>query len=274
MKSIVMAAIVCAALALPRSAAAADQWDIFGGAAGHIDDGNFTDNELANGSEQAHDLEAIGGTADEDWYLVGQQPYSSYEVVVDGLTEEVAYIPASTVGQALQVDLVDSGGTLLNTGYAFSSIGAARTLRFRNTGGAEVTNQYIRIMSGPSGCTTGCSSSADYRVHFFETTYLIPRFNNSGTQTTVLILQNGANESVAATARFWDTGGALLASQSISLNAHGTAVINTAGIAGAAGAAGSITIDHTGRYGSLHGKAVALEPSTGFTFDTMMTPRF
>jgi hypothetical protein len=269
MKRVVMAAMVCVALAAPRLSTAFDVWDLSGG-----DDNFGTDNEIAAGSEQIHDLQASGGIADEDWYLVGQQPYSSYEVIVDGLTEEVAIIPATTLADAVQLDLVDSAGTVLVTGYAFSSIGAARTLRFRNDTATEVTDEYIRVMTGGNGCTTGCTANAQYRLHMFETTYLIPRFNNSATQATVLIIQNGSNDSVSATARFWDSTGALLASQNISLNARGVAVVNTSGIPGAAGASGAITIDHTGRYGSLSGKAVALEPATGFTFDTVMVPKF
>jgi hypothetical protein len=33
-----------------------------------------------------------------------------------------------------------------------------------------------------------------------------------------------------------------------------------------------VQIAHVGGYGALSGKAVSLEPSTGFTFDTAMTP--
>jgi hypothetical protein len=48
---------------------------------------------------------------------------------------------------------------------------------------------------------------------------------------------------------------------------------NTASVAGAAGQSGSITVTHDGGYGELAGKTVALEPSTGFSFDTPMLPR-
>jgi hypothetical protein len=40
-----------------------------------------------------------------------------------------------------------------------------------------------------------------------------------------------------------------------------------------AGHAGTITVSHDGRYGDLAGKTVALEPSTGFSFDSPMEPR-
>jgi len=34
-----------------------------------------------------------------------------------------------------------------------------------------------------------------------------------------------------------------------------------------------VTVTHDGGYGGLVGKAVSLEPGTGFTFDTLMLPR-
>ena len=39
------------------------------------------------------------------------------------------------------------------------------------------------------------------------------------------------------------------------------------------GASGAITIANDGRYGDLTGKTVALEPATGFSFDSPMVPR-
>jgi hypothetical protein len=88
---------------------------------------------------------------------------------------------------------------------------------------------------------------------------------------TLMLVQNGSKEAVTATARFWDPVGALLASQDFTMPAKGTFVLNTSLVA--AGKSGSITVDHDGAYGSLSGKAVAVEPATGFTFDTAMNPR-
>ena len=161
---------------------------------------------------------------------------------MDGLTEEVASIPASTANDALRLDLVDGGGTLLNSGYAFSSIGAARTLRFRNTTATEITNQYIRVQSAVDGCTTACTTNAEYRIQLRETTLLAPRFNNTATQSTVVLLQNGSTGSVAGTLRFFSTGGTLLASQPVTLPAQGGLVVATATVAGANGVSGFMTL--------------------------------
>jgi hypothetical protein len=248
------------ALALPVLVRGTDVWDASGA------DGNSgTDNELTHGTEQVHDLQSAGGVADQDWYLVAQQPYASYEVVVDGLTEELASIPVSEADDAIGVDLVDSGGTIL-TGSGGTAIGAARSLVFRNATGALISGNYVRVRSAVDGCTTTCTANAQYRIRFRDTTLLAPRFNNSGTQTTVLILQNGGPASASVTARYWSSAGALLGNSSATIPARGATVIATSGVVPSL--SGSITIDHTGRFGDITGKAVAIEPATGFTFDT------
>ncbi len=257
-------------LLCPGFAAAIDSWDQ---TAGHMDDNSGTDNELTNGSEQLHDLQAVSAVVDQDWYLVGQQPYSSYEVVVDGLTEEVASIPASEAADHVQLDLVNNAGVVATAGSASSSIGAARSLRFRNATPAQVASQYVRVMSGTDGCEAACTANAQYRIVTRETTLLLPRFNNAGTQTTILMLQNASGDAITATARFWSGAGVLLGSSSAAIPGHGVWVLPTQTVTGAAGVSGSGTIDHTGRYGAIVGKAVALEPSTGFTFDTAVVPK-
>ena len=131
-----------------------------------------------------------------------------------------------------------------------------------------MVNQHVRV---DGTCAGGCGSDDVYRVRAFETTYAIPRFNNSGTQVTVLILQNPTTYAISGHAWFWK--GALLGSQAFTLPARQTLVLNTATVAGVAGQSGAITISHDGRYGDLAGKTVALEPSTGFSFDSPMAAR-
>jgi len=72
---------------------------------------------------------------------------------------------------------------------------------------------------------------------------------------------------------FWSTGGTLLGMQPFGLSPKQAFIFNTATLPGTAGQGGTITVSHNGRYGDLTGKAVALEPSTGFSFDSPMTPR-
>jgi len=54
------------------------------------------------------------------------------------------------------------------------------------------------------------------------------------------------------------------------LQAHASLVLNTSTVSGVAGQSGSITVSYRGGYGVLSGKAVALEPATGFSFDSPM----
>ena len=123
-----------------------------------------------------------------------------------------------------------------------------------------------------AGCTTGCDAADVYRLSARETTGFIPRFNNSGTQITVLVLQNQGNDAVDVDVRFWSGAGGPLGGPSVvTLALRQTYVLNTSTLA--PGSSGSITVANTGRCGQLTGKAVAVEPATGFTFDTAMTPR-
>jgi len=122
-------------------------------------------------------------------------------------------------------------------------------------------------------CAAACGADDVYRLRAFETTYAVPRFNNAGTQVTVLLLQNPASYTVAGHVWFWTGSGTLLAGPPFSLPPKQTLVLNTATVPGAGGVGGTITVSHDGRYGDLTGKTVALEPSTGFSFDSPMTPR-
>ena len=47
----------------------------------------------------------------------------------------------------------------------------------------------------------------------WETTGSISRFNNTGSQSTVLMLQNPTNYMIAGTVYFWDPAGTQVATQ-------------------------------------------------------------
>ena len=53
---------------------------------------------------------------------------------------------------------------------------------------------------------------------------------------------------------------------------RGLQVLPVASIGELAGLSGSAAVAHLGGYAALTGKAVALEPATGFTFDTTIAP--
>ena len=63
-----------AALALGAAPAVADVWDL---QTDNDNSASSTDNELVHGTLQIHDL---AGTVDQDYYVIGQKPFSSYEM--------------------------------------------------------------------------------------------------------------------------------------------------------------------------------------------------
>lgn len=215
--------------------------------------------ELSHGATQR---DTFQGAADV--YLTATPGRSSWEVVLD----EPSGDAGGATGPSLQ-RLDTDFATVLQTASS-AGVGGARTLRWQNTT-ATAEAYYVRVQS--AGCTTNCGADDTYRVRAYETTLRSPRFNNVGSQVSLVVLQNPTNASNSGTVFFWSSSGALLGSQGFTLNPRATTVVNSSGVSGVAGQGGSVTVVHGARYGELIGKVVALEPSTGFSFDAELAPR-
>jgi hypothetical protein len=61
-----------------------------------------------------------------------------------------------------------------------------------------------------------------------------------------------------------------VATSPIALGAKALGVVNSSTIPALTGLSGSVTVTHDGTFGGLAGKAVALEPATGFSCDAPM----
>ena len=236
------------------------------GAATIVDDDapSLTRLELGHGSIVWGDLATDPGpSADADLYRLAQAPRSSYEVVVDGASGDVA------PGLLLE-RLASDNVTVLQSGTP-SGTGSSVSLRWENTVGAPVAGQHIRVRSG--GCTLACGADDVYRIRAYDTTYTIPRFNNSATQVTVVLLQNPTGQAVSGRLHFWDAAGALLHTHPFDVTPRGLFQLNVATVPVLQGKSGSITVSSHARYGALMGKAVSLESVTGFSFDSPMRVR-
>jgi hypothetical protein len=128
---------------------------------------------------------------------------------------------------------------------------------------------FLRVLG--AFCGTACTGADSYRIRFYETTYTVPRFNNSGTQSTILLVQNATDRTCIVAYYFMAADGSVLASSGSELTPRELEVVATATLV--PGQAGSVRIGHTCGYGGLSGKAVAVEPATGFTFDTPIAYR-
>lgn len=243
-------------LVLQVGRAEADPWD-----RPKLPDGSSaTLSELAHGSNELHDLKGASGAPDQDWFRISQKPYASYEVVVDAATGDPTPIRLERIAA--------DGATVLQTGVAVGT-GAVRSLRWANETASAIDDQFVRVTSG--GCGKDCKVDDVYRVRAFDTTYAGPRFNNLGTQVTVLVLQNPTDGAVAGNVRYWNAAGDLVGTSPFALAPKQLAVLATQVVVPAL--SGSVTIAHDGRYGGLTGKLSGLEPATGFNFETLITPR-
>jgi hypothetical protein len=251
------------ALSLACTPAFADVWDT----AIDTDDNTGTDNTPIHGTIQVHDLGVRPGpVADQDFYSMEARGFSSYEAVIDGLTGD-------TGGSLSFSFLASDGTTVLATGTSLGSASCTlctQTLRFENN---QATPRPVFIRVGSPGCGTACDSSDQYTFRFRETTYALPRYNNVGGQVTVLIMHNVSELPVTGNVHFFNTAGTAVANQAFTLAVNAHLVLNTASVAGAGGTSGVATVSHNGRFGALAGKAVVLDPGTGFSFDTPLGPK-
>jgi hypothetical protein len=257
-------ALLVPLLSALAATAGADVWDT----QDDNDNSTGTDNELIHGSLQVHDLGALPGpVADQDWYLLSQKPRSSYEIVVDETSGDIGS------GKGPQVDRVAFDGATILQGSdpVANELGFARTLRIQNLLPTAVSDQFIRVLS--TGCGTQCGADDRYRIRVYETTYAIARFNNSASQGTVVLLQNPTDYIAHGTLIFFNGAGLVLHQQPFTINPHALYTLSALTIPALVNQSGSITVVNDARYGDLVGKAVALEPSTGFSFDTPMTWR-
>jgi ELWxxDGT repeat protein len=247
-----------------RLQAAGDAVLVTGAGVGHILDDDGIDVgppiEIAPGSALRADFTPPAGrVADRDDYVLLQQPQASYEVAVD---------EASGIGAPLTlVRLAPDGTTVLQSGSPVGT-GSALSLRWENTGVSAITDQRLSVSS--AACGSACGPDDRYRLRAYETTLSAPRFNNVNGQGTVVLLQNTTASAISGRLLFWVPGGSLGHAQPFTVPARGGVAINTLAIYPSSG---TLTVTHDGPYGALVGKAVALEPSTGFSFDTPFTSR-
>jgi uncharacterized repeat protein (TIGR01451 family) len=219
------------------------------------------DGEIAHGTRLRASLAANGGAAHQGLYRIRQQPYASYEVVVDATSGDIG------AGQGPVLDLVAADGSSVLQSAQPVGAGPSRSLRFLNTTSAPVDSGFVRVRSASCGSDCGPDDVYDLRVR--ETTARIPRFNNSATQISVVLLQNRSSVPLQGRLYFWSTTGALLREEPIALGARGSLSVSTIAI-GLGGQSGSISLAHDGPYDAVAGKAVALEPASGLAFDSWL----
>ncbi|MET0551965.1 MAG: Calx-beta domain-containing protein [Vicinamibacteria bacterium] len=229
-----------------------------------LDDDGVSSNrgELGHGGGVTADLAAQPGpVADTDSYRLALPALSSWQVVADAVSGDLS--------PGLVLEHVGADNTAVLGSGAPLGVGTAVGLSLQNRLTTAVVSHRVRVRS--TACTTDCGADDVYRLRVYETTAAVPRFNNSATQATVLVLQNTTGLLLSGDADFWNAAGQRLATVPFAIPPHGTSVTSTGSVAGLGGQSGSITLTHDGAYGALAGKAVALEPDTGLSFDSPLS---
>jgi hypothetical protein len=255
------------ALCLGAGTAGADVWDLGTDA----DNDTGSDNEIVHGLSQVHDMAARGGGTilDADYYVFRLPNSRSYEIRVDGFTGDTSGTTTP------EVSLLASDGTsVVALAEPVTTFGVAKSLRVASTvmGGTGYTSHYVLVANPACGLT--CTGTDEYRIRAFDTTLSLPRYNNTGGQVTVLVLQNPTNRSVNWFAGAFNNSGIFVTGFGAILAPYATSVVNLSTLAGGQlnNTSGSLVIRNDGPYQGLAGKGVSLEPATGFTFDTALVP--
>jgi hypothetical protein len=264
MRTSFWAVALAAALSGGAPAARADVWDV----GTDNDNSSTSDNEMVHGLSQVHDVAAQqGGTVEDvDWYPLRSASNHSYEILLDGLTGGVG----NTSGLPRLEVLAADASTVIHSAQPVSSLEIARRITF--IAGIEVVESelsyYVRVRN--PACALSCVNTDQYHISLRDTTVFVPRFNNSATQVSVLILQNSTSADVFAEVVAHDATGAIIGLFNVSLTPNQVTTVNlsTVNSSELAGKSGALKIVNDAPYGALAGKVVALEPATGFTFDT------
>ena len=235
------------------------------------DNDSGSDNEIVHGTSQVHDLGAQARVADEDWYPLPLAHGRSFEIRVDGITGDV-----TTGSTAPTVQLLRR-----QRNHAPPGSGRSDQLRARAQPALRVHEQWsgrVQLVLRP-----GRERRLRHELYrrrrvsvFARSTRRsrLPRFNNTNGQVTVLVLQNPSRRTIVYSAGAWTAGGVYLGSFGAVIAPYATSVTNLSTVnAGALdNQSGSLVIRNDGPYQGLTGKGVAVEPATGFTFDTAVTP--
>jgi hypothetical protein len=235
------------------------------------DDTASTCNQLLPGSSQVHDLQGVAASRDQDWMVVDTKARRSYEVDARGASLAFGLNPSACVGCA-EVARVDSAGAVLTQGvsvegsYPYGDTSVRQGVRW--IAGATNQREWIRVL----GFTfLDLTANDRYEIVLRDTTLQVPRWNNTASQTTVFIISSQSPAAVAGSIFFYNGTGTLVHTAPLSVPVFGVQVLSTASIPALAGLSGHATVAHDGGWNALAGKAVALEPATGFTFDTAMS---
>jgi hypothetical protein len=217
--------------------------------------------ELTHGSQRRGSLPP--GEPAEQLFAVLVPPRASYEVVLDEASGDYG---SATDGAALE-RLGASTTAVLQVAQP-AGTGTARVLRWANTSG-EPQRHLVRVRS--RGCATDCGPDDGYRLRAYETTAALARYNTTGGQATVVLVQNRGTFSVSGTLWFAGTDGQPAGSRAFSLPPRGVFVLNVATLL--PGRAGAVTVTHDAGYGGLSAKAIAIEPANGTSYDTVLEYR-
>jgi hypothetical protein len=250
---------VCALCARAR----ADVWDE---TAQNDNAAESTVNELLHGSDQVHDLAGQAGNTipDVDWFRL-QVPFnSSFEVMVDELAGGIG---GPGVAPIVELAEITPTSTSFIPAAPVTAFGSARRIAYSYAESPTAGEKayFVRVRGAACGAT--CTAASRYRIRMVDTTLRLARFNTTGGQSTVLVLQNPTNQVQGLSVYAFGANGDQVGGFVTFLRPREVAAMNLSTF-GLANQAGGLQMLNIAPYGALTGKAVQMDPATGFVFET------
>jgi ELWxxDGT repeat protein len=212
------------------------------------------------GRSLAHGAVATGDLTTPAYFRLATHPLASYEAVLDNAGG--SFLPRLL--RRWRRSPVDANPSSM----AGATSGRVAGLRWFDVfDGSEEYLQVATFLDEP-GTPTDV-----FRVRLLETTLRGPRFQNTGTNATTLVLQNAGTAALGGRALFFDEGGAALHDEPFTVPVNGVFVKRLSDIAALAGRAGSLLVVHDGAYGAVAGKTVTVDSVSGLAFDHLLTLR-
>lgn len=232
--------LLISVLILPTGyGAAIDRWDASNTSS---DGGSGTTNVLIPGDPpQVHDVEAVGGVADEDWYRLPTIEGHSYEVRVTATQRSGCFDFFSGNFQILESDAT----TVVTQGIDYPGVNIISSYRTTFTA-ATTSERFVRLVGG-----TTCDGNDHYTIVFFDTTLVSPRWSTFAGFFTSYGFLNTTLETIDGTLTLVDGSGAVVATQNFTIPPGKVRFTDTIQMGVAASNAGLAAFSHDGPVGGI-----------------------
>lgn len=222
---------------------------------------------VPDGSTQSGTL---ASSSDHRWFRFVAKAGRSYSIMAE-------HRSGSDVGGTifLTTPNTDCAGTGLPAGTTLVSAHSIEPVSYTTTGAGRWT-----LMTGNSNnfeaffSLTGGAAGQDWSIRIEDTTLFSNWFYLGGDYNAYTLLRNTTSSSITYTMNWRNSAGTIVATQTATLAANGSAYKNARDFAAAVAAgSGTVEIAHTGTPDAILASTTVMSQATGLSFDAPFSRR-